>query len=58
MNDMSEPDRREKVRDLIKDARSALLITIGKDGRLDSRPMGCLQVEFDDTLWFLTFVAP
>ncbi len=55
---MSEPDRREKVRDLIKDACSALLITIGKDCRLDSRPMGCLQVEFDDTLWFLTFVAP
>jgi general stress protein 26 len=51
----AERDYRQKVWNLIKDAHSALLVTIGPDGRLDSRPMGCLQREFDDTLWFLTF---
>jgi general stress protein 26 len=50
-----EQDHRQKVWDLIKEAHSALLVTIGTDGKLDSRPMGCLQKEFDDTLWFLTF---
>lgn len=55
MDSSSERDYRQKVWDLIKDAHSALLVTISQDGRLDSRPMGCLQKEFDDTLWFLTF---
>ena len=55
MSSPSEQDYRQRVWDLIKDAHSALLVTIGPDGRLDSRPMGCLQREFDDTLWFLTF---
>src|SRR4051812_8284271 len=55
MNDISEPDYREKIWSLIKDAHSALLVTVGDDGRLDSRPMGCLQKGFHDTLWFLTF---
>src|SRR5437762_7575024 len=51
----AERDDKQKVWDLIKDAHSALLVTVGRDGRLDSRPMGCLQKAFDDTLWFLTF---
>lgn len=48
-------DRRQKVWNLIRNSHSALLVTIGRDGRLDSRPMGCLQKEFEDKLWFLTF---
>lgn len=40
---------------LIKSEHVALLVTVGKDGSLDSRPMGCLQREFDGTLWFMTF---
>ncbi len=40
---------------MIKDAHSALLVSITEEGSLDSRPMGCLQSEFDGTLWFLTF---
>lgn len=47
---------RKKIWDLIKDAHSALLVSIASDGSLDSRPMGCLQKEFDGTLWFLTFL--
>src|SRR5207302_6011504 len=53
MSDRAED--RKKIWDLIKGAHSALLVTIGQDGQLDSRPMGCLQKDFDETLWFLTF---
>lgn len=53
---MSNPNEDyTKIWDLIRQAHSALLVTVGQDGRLDSRPMGCLQAEFDDTLWLLTF---
>jgi general stress protein 26 len=51
---MSESDR-EKVWSLIKNARTAQLVSVREDGSLDARPMGCLQREFDLTLWFLTF---
>jgi general stress protein 26 len=50
-----DQDDRDKIWKLIKGAHSALLITVGADGLLDSRPMGCLQNQFEDTLWFLTF---
>lgn len=46
---------RQKIWDLIKHQHAAVLVTIGEDGALDSRPMGCLQSEFDGTLWFMTF---
>jgi general stress protein 26 len=45
----------KKIRKLIEQAHTALLVTVGEDGELDSRPMGRLQSFFDDTLWFLTF---
>jgi general stress protein 26 len=45
----------KKIWELIKGAHSALLVSVAPDGSLDSRPMGCLQKEFDDTLYFLTF---
>jgi general stress protein 26 len=40
---------------LIKAAHAALLVTVGPNGELNWRPTGCLQGEFDDTLWFVTF---
>lgn len=45
----------EKIWNLIKGSHSALLITIKPEGALNSRPMGCLQTNFDGVLWFLTF---
>ena len=51
----SSDDDRTKIWDLIKNAHSALFVGIAADGSFDSRPMGCLQTEFDGTLWFLTF---
>lgn len=45
----------DKIWNLIKGSHSALLINARPDGTLVSRPMGCLQKEFDGVLWFLTF---
>ncbi len=45
----------QTVWDLIKDAHVAVLVTVGTDGSLNSRPMGCVQKKFDGTVWFMTF---
>src|SRR5204862_8018474 len=56
MHTSTEDDKNaQKIWDLIKDAHSALLVTKGADGRLDSRPMGCVQTDFEGTSWCLTF---
>lgn len=44
----------EKIRDLIKDIRFAMLTTIDTDGSLRSRPMATQESEFDGDLWFFT----
>jgi general stress protein 26 len=43
----------EKVRELIKGIRTAMLTTVSEEG-LVSRPMKTQDVEFDSNLWFLT----
>ena len=55
MEHTSSQSDQAKVWELIKDAHTALLITVDEDGALQARPMGCLQKQFDGTLWFLTF---
>ena len=45
---------KEKLRELIKDAKIAMLATRGEDGLFHSRPMSTNEAEFDGTLWFLT----
>jgi general stress protein 26 len=45
-------DEIAKVAELIKDARIAMLTTVGADGSLVSRPMGVQAVDFDGDLWF------
>jgi general stress protein 26 len=52
---IEQDENAQKIWNLIKDAHSALLVTVGADGRLDSRPMGCIQTDFDGALWFITF---
>lgn len=54
MNNPTKTDQ-EKIWEFIKGSHSALLITVKSDGALDSRPMGCLQTDFNGVLWFLTF---
>ena len=52
-DDDVDPDQaREKVVELVKDSRIAMLTTVDPTGRLVSRPMGVQDVEFDGDLWF------
>ena len=44
----------EKLRELIKDVRIAMLTTVEADGMLRSRPMAMQEAEFDGDLWFFT----
>lgn len=47
-------DAVEKVRDIIKDVRIAMLTTVDDTGSMHSRPMYTQQTEFDGDLWFAT----
>lgn len=50
---MSDTQEAEKVRDLMSDARFAMLTSVDRDaGRLVSRPMAVQEVEDDGTVWF------
>jgi len=53
----SAEDRKkvDEIWNLVKHEHAAVLVSIRKDGSLDSIPMGCVQRDFDGTLWFLTF---
>ncbi|MVA75325.1 pyridoxamine 5'-phosphate oxidase [Auraticoccus sp. F435] len=42
----------QKVAELMKDARIAMVTSVAADGRLVSRPLSVQQVEFDGDLWF------
>jgi general stress protein 26 len=44
----------EKLSELMKGIKFAMLTTIEEDGSLHSRPMTTQQVEFDGDLWFFT----
>jgi general stress protein 26 len=43
----------EKLRQILKGIKFAMLTTYGPDGRLHSRPMTTQEAEFTDNLWFL-----
>ncbi len=43
----------DKLRELIKDIKYALLTTRGAEGSLHTRPLTTLEWEFDGTAWFL-----
>ena len=49
-----DPEAVAKVRELLKDARIAMLTTISTDGSLVTRPMATQQVQFDGDAWFFT----
>ncbi len=44
----------ERLRDLIKGIKIAMMTTVGDSGTLHSRPMGTQQTESDGDLWFFT----
>jgi general stress protein 26 len=44
----------QKIAELVKDIRIAMMTTVAKDGTMSSRPMAVQNTPFDGTLWFLT----
>jgi len=54
MNNTDRDASVEKLRELIKDIKFAMLTTAEDDGTLRSRPMATQQIEFDGDLWFFT----
>ena len=49
-----QQDQQDKVRDLIRSSRIAMLTSVAPDGALVSKPMANQDVEFDGTVWFIT----
>ncbi|WP_028045285.1 pyridoxamine 5'-phosphate oxidase family protein [Cellulomonas sp. URHE0023] len=49
---MTHEDDVATVAKLVKDAKIAMLTTVGPDGALVSRPMGVQDADFDGDLWF------
>ena len=54
MNQQTNEENVQKLRELIKDIDFAMLTTVESDGTLRSRPMSTQDVEFDGYLWFFT----
>jgi len=44
----------QKLGELIRDFKFAMLTTVDLDGSLYSRPMACQKVDFDGDLWFFS----
>lgn len=44
----------EKVKTMAESIRTAMMTTIDDQGNLVSRPMACMQMDTDGTLWFFT----
>jgi general stress protein 26 len=55
MAEHTEQDKREKLKELVKDARIGMFTTMTTDGKHVSRPMALQDVEFDGDLWFFTY---
>ena len=51
---LSHEEQVEKIGELIKDVRIAMLTTACPDGSLRSRPMATQNEKFDGTVWFFT----
>ncbi len=51
---LSGPEGVQKINDLVKDIRIAMMTTVAPDGSFDSRPMATQQSSFYGDVWFLT----
>ena len=54
MDTRTDQAAKDKVLELIKDARIAMMATRGDDGRQHARPMATNTVNFDGHLWFFS----
>jgi general stress protein 26 len=50
----TDQDARQKVLELVRDAKIAMMATRNSDGVMHARPMATQTAEFDGSLWFLT----
>lgn len=57
MNQKTDAGAREKVWELIKDIKTALLVTQNANGELQARPMVAMNKDFNGELWFFTSIA-
>jgi general stress protein 26 len=55
MAEKTEQEKRETVKELVKNARISMLTTMTADGKHVSRPMALQDVEFDGDLWFFAY---
>ena len=46
---------REKLKELVRDAKLCMFTTMTAEGRHHSRPMAVQEVEFDGDLWFFCY---
>lgn len=44
----------EKIKEMVEDIRIAMMTTVDEQNNLVSRPMACMQMDADGTLWFFT----
>jgi general stress protein 26 len=51
-NSVASSEEREKIWDLVKDAKYGFLVTPSADGRLSGRPLTTQKIENGKTLWF------
>ncbi len=51
--ELSGAEGKQKIAELVKDIRIAMMTTVAKDGKMSSRPMAVQDEPFDGTLWFL-----
>jgi general stress protein 26 len=52
-DDQSQDDQQQKVQDLIRSSRIAMLTSVSPEGTLVSKPMANQDVEFDGDVWFI-----
>ncbi len=57
MDTITRSEGIEKIAELIKDLRIAMLVTLDDQGRPSARPMATQETPFDGTLWFFTSVT-
>ena len=55
MAEHTEQEKRDKLKELVKDARIGMVTTMTAEGRHEARPMAVQDVEFDGDLWFFTY---
>lgn len=57
MTEASRSDEQQKLFDMIKDIKVAMMTTVDEDGSLHSRPMWSVQSKSDNDLWFFTHAS-